>query len=186
VEAVGRGFEEVCPANALPHMPDERLRAMQALCQLCADSPSACVRAHHNQAAVRAAGAALASADAAALPPEEVACFSSFIAAGLGSRAIREYAAPRATATAAEASERETGHAAEPPLRELADALPSLIRVAVRLAAAPSTQVVVHALSTLAIVLGSPEITERAAGGCDAAASAAASTGFAKRPIRNP
>jgi hypothetical protein len=174
LEVVGHGFEGASPPLRLDLRPGKsnvRLMAVEALGQLCTVSPAARTRAHGNQAAVRAAAAALASADAAAPPPEDVACFLKFVAGGFWSRGVEECNTPFATAAAAvAAAERE----AELPLREAVDALPSLVRVAVRLlAAAPSTKAVVFVLGSLAVVLASPPFTERAAGGCDAVASAA-------------
>jgi hypothetical protein len=65
-------------------------------------------------------------------------------------------------------------------LREAVDALPSLVRVALRLAAAPSTEAASHALESLAMVLTCPPFMERAAGGCDAAATAVPSPSVAE------
>jgi hypothetical protein len=163
LEAVGGGFEAPCAADEPPPRlvlrSDEshvRLMAMEGLYQLCTDSPAARRRARHYQAAVRAAAAAIVGADAAAPPTEEVACFLKFVAYGFWAGGARECDTRSATV-----AERE----AELPLREAVDALPSLIRVALRLAAAPSAKAAVHALESLAMVLTCPPFMERAAGG---------------------
>jgi hypothetical protein len=161
------------------------LMAMEALYRLCSASPAAQMRAHRNQAAVRTAAAVLAAADAAAPPPEEVACFLAFVAGGFWSCVDRECDTPFATAAAAAAKAAAAAAAVaervdELPMREVVDALPSLIRVAVRLAASSSTKAALFALTSLSIVLLCAPFKERAAGRCDAAACAFTSPGVAK------